>query len=84
MDYCLPRAGDLPDFRIENYEGAPTAGNPLGVKGAGEAGCGGAPPAVVGAVADALAEYGVRHIDMPLTPLRVWTAIAESTKLGSE
>ena len=75
MDYCLPRADDLPDIRTENYEGAPTANNPLGVKGAGEAGCGGAPPAVVNAVVDALRDEGVRHIDMPLTPERVWHAI---------
>ena len=72
----------LPDFRIENYEGAPTAKNPLGVKGAGEAGSGGAPPAVVNAVVDALKEYGVRHIDMPLTPLRVWRALSERPRAG--
>ncbi len=82
MDYCLPRADDLPDFRIENYEGAPTTKNPLGVKGAGEAGSGGAPPAVVNAVVDALKEYGVRHIDMPLTPLRVWRALSERPRAG--
>jgi aerobic carbon-monoxide dehydrogenase large subunit len=76
MDYCLPRADDLPDYRTDYYEGAVTQRNPLGVKGAGEAGCGGAPPAIVSAVVDALKEYGVRHIDMPLTPLRVWQAIA--------
>jgi carbon-monoxide dehydrogenase large subunit len=75
MDYCLPRADDLPNYRTNYYEGAVTGRNPLGVKGAGEAGCGGAPPAIVSAVVDALKEYGVRHIDMPLTPQRVWQAI---------
>ncbi len=53
----------------------------MGVKGAGEAGCGGAPPAIVGAVVDALKEFGVRHIDMPLTPMRVWRAI-EAARAG--
>ncbi|MFQ5955607.1 MAG: xanthine dehydrogenase family protein molybdopterin-binding subunit [Kiloniellales bacterium] len=62
MDYTLPRAYDLPNFRTGYYEDAPTARNPLGVKGVGEAGCGGAPPAIVNAVIDALADLGVRHI----------------------
>jgi len=53
----------------------PCAANPLGVKGAGEAGAIGAPPAVVNAVIDALRPYGVRHADMPLTPAQVWRAI---------
>ncbi len=76
MDYALPRATDVPDFRIEFFEDAPTAENPLGAKGAGEAGCCGALPAVVGAVMHALEEYGVRHLDMPLDPEKVWRAIA--------
>ena len=80
MDYCVPRADDLPDIRTECYEGAPTANNPLGVKGAGEAGCGGAPPAIVNAVVAALTDDGVRHIDMPLTPLRVWRALNEARR----
>jgi carbon-monoxide dehydrogenase large subunit len=75
MDYCLPRAADLIDFRIEFFEGAPTGENPLGAKGAGEAGCCGALPAVVGAVVHALEEYGVRHLDMPLTPEKLWRAM---------
>ncbi len=75
MDYALPRADDLPAFRTAFFEGAPSPKNPLGVKGAGEAGCCGAPPAIVNAVVNALAEYGVRHIDMPLTPEKVWRAI---------
>jgi aerobic carbon-monoxide dehydrogenase large subunit len=75
MDYCLPRADTVPSLVVEYDETAPTTRNPLGVKGAGEAGCCGAPPAIVNAVLDALAEYGVTHIDMPLTPMKVWRAI---------
>ena len=75
VDYALPRADDMPDMVIEYYEDAPTAKNLLGVKGAGEAGCVGAPPAIVNAVLDALSEYGVTNIDMPLTPEKVWRAI---------
>ncbi|MCH8970947.1 MAG: xanthine dehydrogenase family protein molybdopterin-binding subunit [Acidobacteria bacterium] len=78
MDYALPRIDDIPMMEIEYYEDAPTAKNPLGVKGAGEAGCCGAPPAVVNAVLDALKELGVLKIDMPLTPEKVWRAINEA------
>ena len=77
MDYGLPRADAVPDMVIEYYEGAPTKKNPLGVKGAGEAGCVGSLPAVVNAVLDALKEYGVVHIDIPLTPEKVWRAIRD-------
>ncbi|MBM3548282.1 MAG: xanthine dehydrogenase family protein molybdopterin-binding subunit [Alphaproteobacteria bacterium] len=74
MDYTLPRAADFPPFEfISAPTPAPT--NPMGVKGCGEAGCAAAPPAVVNAVIDALAGYGVRHIDMPLTSEKVWRAI---------
>ena len=75
MDYAVPRAGDLPDLVVA-LEGEPTSANPLGVKGAGQAGAIAAPQAVVAAVLDALAPLGVRTIDMPLTPERVWRAIA--------
>ena len=78
MDYALPRADDMPKMVIDYYEDAPTAKNLLGVKGAGEAGCVGAPPAVVNAVCDALKDFGVHHIDMPLTPERVWRAIQDA------
>ncbi len=74
MDYCMPHAGDLPAFSV-TFEAVPCTTNPLGAKGVGEAGVTGAPPAVVGAVVDALSEFGVRHIDMPLTPEKVWRAI---------
>ncbi|MGH6953932.1 MAG: xanthine dehydrogenase family protein molybdopterin-binding subunit [Alphaproteobacteria bacterium] len=77
LDYALPRASELPrpDFR---YNEVPSPANPLGVKGCAEAGCVGAPPAVVNAVLDALAPLGVRRLDMPLTPGRVWAAIRDA------
>jgi carbon-monoxide dehydrogenase large subunit len=75
MDYCLPRAEDLPDMQIRFFEDAPTTNNLLGIKGVGEAGCVGAPPAVVNAVMDALRPYGIRHLDMPLTPEKIWQAL---------
>jgi carbon-monoxide dehydrogenase large subunit len=73
-DYCLARAEDLPAIEFA-YNVVPCRTNPLGVKGAGEAGAIGAPPALVNAVVDALAEIGIEHLDMPLTPERVWAAI---------
>jgi carbon-monoxide dehydrogenase large subunit len=74
MDYAMPRAHDFCPIEVRNHP-VPTKTNPLGVKGAGEAGCVGAMPAVANAVVDALSEFGVRHIDMPATPERVWRAI---------
>jgi len=74
MDYCMPRADDLPAIQFELNE-VPCKTNPLGVKGAGEAGTVGAAPAVVNALVDALKDLGIRHIDMPATPERVWQAI---------
>jgi len=73
MDYAMPRASDVPAFSFSTHN-VPTNANPLGVKGAGEAGAVGAPPAVINAIVDALARHhvGVRHIDMPATPDRVW------------
>ncbi len=78
MDYELPRAGDAPPM-ISARLVHPAPSNPLGVKGTGEAGCIGAPPAVVNAALDALAPYGVTHLDMPLRPARVWEAIQRAT-----
>ncbi|HXP29623.1 MAG TPA: xanthine dehydrogenase family protein molybdopterin-binding subunit [Stellaceae bacterium] len=75
MDYCMPRADDLPPFAVESND-VPTATNPLGVKGAGEAGAVGALPAVMNAINDALAPLGIRHFEMPATPQRLWQAIA--------
>jgi aerobic carbon-monoxide dehydrogenase large subunit len=74
LDYALPRADDLPAFGVAQHE-IPTSSNPLGVKGAGEAGVTPATSAVVNAIVDALKEFGVRHIDMPATPERVWRAM---------
>jgi carbon-monoxide dehydrogenase large subunit len=74
MDYALPRAGDVPAFTVASHP-VPATTNPLGVKGCGEAGCAGALTSVMNAVVDALSEYGIRHIDMPATPFRVWQAI---------
>ena len=75
MDYCLPRADDLPTFRVALFDGAHCKTNVLGVKGVGEIGTIAAAPAVMNAVIDALAPLGVRHLDMPATPERVWRAI---------
>jgi carbon-monoxide dehydrogenase large subunit len=74
MDYALPRAADLPDIEVDLIE-VPCATNPLGVKGAGEAGAVGSPPAVINAIVDALSDTGVKSIDMPATPEKVWKAI---------
>ncbi|MBV9654478.1 MAG: xanthine dehydrogenase family protein molybdopterin-binding subunit [Acetobacteraceae bacterium] len=74
MDYALPRAGDLPDIDVDLVE-VPCATNPLGVKGAGEAGAVGSPPAVMNAILDALSSRGVLQLDMPATPARVWEAL---------
>jgi carbon-monoxide dehydrogenase large subunit len=74
MDYCMPRADDVPFFKLTTTV-TPCTHNPLGVKGCGEAGAIGAPPAVINAIVDALKEYGVTHIDMPATPEKVWRAI---------
>jgi carbon-monoxide dehydrogenase large subunit len=76
-DYCIARAEDLPAIEF-SYNVIPCRTNPLGVKGAGEAGAIGAPPALVNAVVAALSELGIAHLDMPLTPERVWRAIYDA------
>lgn len=77
MDYAMPRAYDMPFFSVDHSCQTPCTHNPLGVKGCGEAGAIGSPPAVVGAVVDALRSAGkdVTHVDMPLSPSRVWAAM---------
>ncbi len=77
MDYAMPRAADLPNFSVDHSCQTPCTHNPLGVKGCGEAGAIGSPPALVNAVVDALQRNGkdVKHIDMPLSPARVWAAM---------
>ncbi len=75
MDYAMPRADDLPSFTVETVKGTPCTHNPLGVKGCGEAGAIGSPPALINAVIDALAPLGVRDVPMPASPYNVWNAI---------
>jgi len=79
MDYTMPRADDLPSFHTA-FRPVPTKSNPLGVKGAGETGSVGAPPALVQAIADALAPLGVEEIEMPATPSRIWQAIRDARR----
>jgi carbon-monoxide dehydrogenase large subunit len=74
LDYAMPRAEDAPMFTLGDHP-APATTNVLGVKGCGEAGCAGSLTSLMNAVVDALSEYGIRHIDMPATPMRVWEAI---------
>ena len=82
MDYAMPRANDAPDFIFETRN-IPCKTNPLGVKGAGEAGAIGSCPAVMNAVVDALwRSHRIRHIDMPATPQRLWQAIEEAKTTG--
>ena len=75
QDYTMPRADDLPIFDVSFVEDIPCTTNPMGIKGAGEAGAIGAPPAVINAVVDALQPFGVTHVDMPATPQRIFDAV---------
>jgi aerobic carbon-monoxide dehydrogenase large subunit len=77
MDYGMPRADDICDIDVDDHA-VPTKTNPLGAKGAGEAGTVGALPAVMNAALDALAPLGIKHIEMPLTPEKVWRAIRDA------
>jgi carbon-monoxide dehydrogenase large subunit len=77
-DYAIPHADTLPALEF-SYNVVPCRTNPLGVKGAGEAGAIGAPPALVNAVVDALSEFGIDHLDMPLTSERLWRAMRGAT-----
>jgi aerobic carbon-monoxide dehydrogenase large subunit len=81
MDYALPRAVAAPSFVTEHHP-VPCRTNPLGTKGCGEAGCAGALVSVMNAIVDALSEYGIRHIEMPATPQRVWEAIQDAKRSG--
>jgi carbon-monoxide dehydrogenase large subunit len=82
MDYTMPRAEDLPDVGVATHTTLCTH-NPLGVKGCGEVGAIGSPPAVMNAVVDALKDYGVRHVEMPATPQKIW-GIVNSHRLAAE
>lgn len=77
LDYGVPSAAEMPDFEVHMLE-IPSPNNPLGFKGVAESGCIGIVPAIQNAVIDAVSHLGIRHIDMPLTPERVWQAIQES------
>ncbi|MGH6947631.1 MAG: xanthine dehydrogenase family protein molybdopterin-binding subunit, partial [Kiloniellales bacterium] len=77
MDYAMPRAGDVTSFEVESNP-HPTPKNNLGVKGCGEAGCVGALATAMNAIMDALAPAGVKHLDMPASPERIWRALQES------
>ena len=74
LDYTLPLAGQLPHF-VTDFIETPSPNNPLGAKGVGESGCIGAPPAIVNAVLDALAPLGIKTIDMPLRPEKIWQLV---------
>jgi len=74
MDYAIPRAADIPEYVLGSTV-TPSPVNPLGVKGCGEAGTIGATPAIANAVLDALEPLGIAHLDLPLTPERVWRAV---------
>ena len=82
MDYAMPRASDLTAFHVDSNP-VPTKTNPLGVKGAGEAGCVGAMPAVANALVDALSVLGIKHVEMPATPEVLWRAIHEARVKGA-
>jgi carbon-monoxide dehydrogenase large subunit len=77
MDYAIPRADDLCTV-TSRFSCVPCTTNPIGIKGVGESGTIGAPPAVMNAVLDALRPLGVTHVDMPATPFRVWQAIDQA------
>ena len=81
MDYALPNAGMVPDF-VTNFIETPSPYNPLGAKGAGESGCIGGPPAIVNAVLDALSPLGIKTIDMPLRPEKIW-ALVQAARQGT-
>jgi carbon-monoxide dehydrogenase large subunit len=81
MDYAMPRASDLP-FIAFDTEPVPSTANPMGMKGCGEAGTVGSMAATTNAVLDALWDRGVRHVDMPLTPLRVWEYLEDAKTTG--
>lgn len=76
LDYWMPRADDMPQFTIA-FKNSPCTTNEMGIKGCGEAGSTGAPPALVNAVLDAVAHLGITHVDMPLTPFAMWQALRD-------
>jgi len=83
QDYCLPRADDIPPIEVTLDDSAPCRTNPLGAKGCGESGAIGGPPCIANGVMDALAEFGIKTLHTPLTPMKVWQAIREA-KAGAQ
>ena len=83
MDYCMPRADDLPSFKV-GYTNTPCTHNDLGVKGCGEAGAIASPPALINAIINALSPLGVTDMSMPATPQKVWKAIQDSQSIAAE
>jgi len=83
MDYAMPRAHNVPMIEVASHP-VPTKSNPLGVKGCGEAGTSGGLPAVANAVIDALSEYGILHMEMPMTPSRIWRAIEDAKRKAGQ
>jgi carbon-monoxide dehydrogenase large subunit len=83
MDYAMPRAMDLAPVSVATHTTLCTH-NPLGVKGCGEVGAIGSPPAVINAVVDALRDYGVRHVEMPATPAKIWNIINAGRRVAAE
>src|SRR3989441_5786091 len=81
MDYAMPRAKDIPDYVMDSTV-TPSPSNPMGIKGVGEAGTIGATPAIANAVMNALAPLGIRHLDLPLTPERIWRAIQQAKPIA--
>src|SRR5213078_671877 len=81
MDYAMPRAKDIPEYLLDSTV-TPSPSNPMGIKGVGEAGTIGATPAIANAVMDALSPLGIRHLDLPLRPERIWRAIQEAKPLA--
>jgi aerobic carbon-monoxide dehydrogenase large subunit len=81
MDYALPRAHDIPEYELGSTV-TKSPSNPLGIKGVGEAGTIGATPALANAVMDALFPLGISHLDLPLTPEKVWRAIHQGAATG--
>jgi carbon-monoxide dehydrogenase large subunit len=79
MDYAMPRAEDIPPMEVDDHP-SPARTNPLGTKGCGEAGCAGSLVCIVNAVLDALSDHGITHINMPLTPEKIWRAIEDAKK----
>jgi aerobic carbon-monoxide dehydrogenase large subunit len=83
QDYCVPRADDIPPIQVTLDESAPCRTNPLGSKGCGESGAIGGPPCIANGVMDALSELGIKTLDTPLTPMKVWQAIREVKPAGA-